>query len=125
MTRAQAQVATRSAERDADPYYHREKKLRLMVVNTSILEKQNDMISKQLTMLSNNEASFIRRNGQSAYDDKVDDLLTKLPDPVQALLVEDDDNDEIDDNEGSGGDVDWDQYDRQHGNQHPNNQLAD
>ena len=104
--RAEARASAVAAERDADPYFHQEKKLRLMVVNTSILEKRGDMISKHLTLLAKNESSFVRMNGQEAYDEKVNKLLSSLPDPVQALQFDgtegpDTTDDAHDDNQSS------------------------
>ena len=57
-------VEARTANRAADPYFHKEKKLCLLVVNTL---KQSDMISKQLTLFAQNEDAFVRMNKQEAY----------------------------------------------------------
>ena len=93
--RAEARTAARTYERDTDPYYHKEKKLRLMVVNVAVLEKQSDMISKQLTMFAKNEASFVREFDQDAYDSKITKLLLALPDPVQKLMLNDETDGDI------------------------------
>ena len=93
--RAEARAASRIAERDLDPYYHREKKLRLMVVNVAILEKQSNMISKHLAMLTQGKESFLQEHSQAEYDSKVNKLLKALPDPVQALMLGDEDDDEV------------------------------
>ena len=44
--RQNERAAIRQPGREVDLYFHQEKKQHLMVVNTSILEKLNDMISK-------------------------------------------------------------------------------
>ena len=125
-------AAVKRTEREADPCFHREKKLRLMIVNTSILEKQNDMISKQLALFTQNEAAFVRLQGQPSFDNKLNELPGKLPDPVQAMLF--DDSNPIESPESSiqsnqanvrnaaRDSETWNQYDMTHGRLHPNNQ---
>ena len=93
--RAEARAAARTVAHNTDPYYHKEKKLRLMVVNVALLEKQSHMISKQLAMFTKNEASFVREFNQDAYDSKITKLLLSLPDPVQKLMLEDENDSDI------------------------------
>ena len=52
------------------------------MVNVAILEKRNDMISKQLALLDRNKDVFIRTHDQKTYDDRVMALLDQLPNPV-------------------------------------------
>ena len=66
-------------------FFRKEKRARLQVVNMTILEKQNDMISKQLKLLTDNKDVFIRKYNEEAYDDKVVALLEQLPNPVADL----------------------------------------
>ena len=64
----------------------KEKRARLQVVNVPILEKQNDMISKQLALLTKNKNVCIRKCNEKTYDNKVVALLEKLPDPVADMI---------------------------------------
>ena len=75
-------------KREADPYAQREKKARLQVVNIAILEKQNDMISKQLTLFSQNKEVYVRMFTQKGYDKKVVELLGRLPNPVADMMMD-------------------------------------
>ena len=73
----------RLRDEEATTYFFRkEKKARLQVVNVAILEKRNDMISKQLALLDRNKDVFIRTHDQKTYDDRVMALLDQLPNPV-------------------------------------------
>ena len=86
-------------ERHADPYAQKKKKSPLQVVNIAILEKQNDMILKQLTLYSQNKDVYVCMFTQDVYDQKVDKLLEKLPNPVADMMR---------DNEEGGGNSDSD-----------------
>ena len=91
------QRAKAKAEKQGSDYFFRkEKKARLQVVNVAILEKQNDMISKQLALLTQNKDVFIQKYDQEAYDNKVVALLEQLPNPVADMM-----DDATDDGEGA------------------------
>ena len=83
--RAEARAADRAAERATDPYYHEEKKARLTYLNLSLVEKQSESVSKNLAMFERFKESFIRLNGEEAYDEKVNELLSQLPSTVPAM----------------------------------------
>ena len=92
----QAERAKARAERQgADYYFRKEKKARLQVVNVAILEKQNDMISKQLTLLTESKDVFVRKFSQQEYDNKVIALLEKLPNPIADMLGDEIDGDSV------------------------------
>ena len=74
-------------EQGGDLFLRKEKRARLQVVNVAILEKQNDMISKQLKLLTDNKDVFIRKYNEKAYDDKVVALLEQLPNPVADVIT--------------------------------------
>ena len=78
--------ANEKADKESrDHFFREEKRARLQVVNVAILEKQNDMISKQLALLDANKEVFIRKYNQTTYDNKVVALLAQLPNPVAGL----------------------------------------
>ena len=54
-----------------------------------MLEKQNDMISKQLFLFANNEVVYICAHSQEEYNKKIMQLLEQNPDPVAILLSAD------------------------------------
>ena len=78
------------------------------MVNVAILEKQNDMISKQLAMLTANKDIFVRKYNQKAYDNKVVALLEKLPDPVADMM-----NDAAKHSDGTGDPLDLEETDEE------------
>ena len=67
-------------------FFCKEKRVRLQVVNVAILEKQNNMISKQRALLDANKEVFIRKYDQKTYDNKVVALLAQLPNPSAGLV---------------------------------------
>ena len=93
MIRAKAKADNQAS----DSLFRKEKRARLQVVNVAILEKQNDIISKQLALLTANKDVFVRKYNEKAYNDKVVALLGKLPDPVADMM-----NDAADDSDGTG-----------------------
>ena len=80
-------------EQGGDLFLRKEKRARLQVVNVAILEKQNDMISKQLKLLTDNKDVFIRKYNEETYDDKVVALLEQMPNPVADLMKDAEDDD--------------------------------
>ena len=87
--------ATREAEREErarivemDPEVRAAKKARITFGMLSILKTKSDVISTHLRLWAENKESFIRIHGQDTYDQKIVELLGKLPDPVQDLLAE-------------------------------------
>ena len=87
---------TKADNQGGNSLFRKEKRARLQVVNVAILEKQNDMISKQFAMLTANKDVFVRKYDEQAYDDKVVALLEQLPNPVADLM-----NDAANDGHGS------------------------
>ena len=78
MMRAKAKADNQAS----NSLFRKEKRACLQVVNVAILEKQNDMISKQLALLTANNDVFIRKCNKKTYNNKVVALFKKLPDPV-------------------------------------------
>jgi hypothetical protein len=71
-----------------DPEVRAAKKARITFGMLSILKTKSDIVSTHLRLWAENKDSFIRLHGQDVYDQKIVELLGKLPDPVQDLLAE-------------------------------------
>ena len=47
----------------------------------SVIKSQNDIVSVQLRLYNENRETFIATMGEGTYNQKIIDLLNKLPDP--------------------------------------------
>ena len=75
-----------AAARDKAPEYQLQKRMRFSMAQVSIIKSQSDIVSLQLKLYTENNDSFVNRHGEAEYDNKINELLKKLPDPVQDLL---------------------------------------
>ncbi len=99
--RATERAATKKARREKDDEDLRVRRIRANIGETSLIKSRNDLVATQLELYNNNKASFIAALGQEAYDNKIIELLNKLPDPEQVPMGShaefNDDDDEEDD----------------------------
>ncbi len=58
------------------------------VAKLAMIKTQTDSISIQLRLFRDNKDLFILKHGEQAFIDKVNCLLSKLPDPVTGDVAE-------------------------------------
>ena len=83
-----ARAQESSAKRDMDTEYYQYKRIRLNKTQMEIITSQSDVISLQLRLFQENKETFVARNGEYAFNEKITTLLDKLPDPVIDLMKE-------------------------------------
>ena len=127
-------AASTMATRDKDLEYQLQKRMRFSIAQVSIIKSQSDIVSLQLKLYTENKDSFVNRHSEEEYDNKINDLLKKLPDPVQDLLAQvatapvpappgPAARRSTVAAAGVAADLDWAEYDRVRGRNHVNNQL--
>jgi len=92
-------AATKKARKEKDDEDLKVRRICANIGETSLIKSRNDLVATQLELYNNNKASFIAALGQEAYDNKIIELLNKLPDPEQVPMgpraeLDDDDEDE-------------------------------
>ena len=75
------QIARNARKRDNDEEDTTHKRLRNHIGMMSVIKSQNDVVSVQLCLYNENRQAFIATMGEDAYNQKIIDLLNKLPDP--------------------------------------------
>jgi hypothetical protein len=65
----------------------------------SLIKSRNDLVATPLQLYNNNKESFIAAMGQEAYDNKIIELLDKLPDPEHIPIGCGDENNNEDEDE--------------------------
>ena len=66
----------------------------------SLIKSRNDVVAIQLHIYNINKSSFVAAMGEEAYDNKIIELLNKLPDP-SAVSIGRENADEDGDDESS------------------------
>ncbi len=79
----------------------KEKRIRLMIAENSLIKTKNDLITTQLELYNRNKSSYVAALGQEAYDNKIISLLNELPRSSEVHNSLRDDNDEDSDGEES------------------------
>jgi thymidine kinase len=111
-SKATAQVDTeradaRKARKRQDKDDVRVRRIRANIGETSLIKSRNDLVATQLQLYNNNKSSFVAAMGVEAYDNKIIELLSKLPDPekVQIGCAAGDNDDKEDDDDDDASDV--------------------
>lgn len=80
---------TAAAVRNAsDDVFQAQRKMKHIVAKRVMIKTQTDSISIQLCLFHDNKDLFILKHGEQAFIDKVNCLLSKLPDPVTGDVAE-------------------------------------
>ena len=72
------------------------------ISETSLIKSRNNLVATQLKLYNNNKSSFVAAMGIEEYDNKIIELLNKLPDPDKVPIgcaADENDNEEDDDND--------------------------
>jgi hypothetical protein len=67
----------------------------------SLIKLRNDVIATQLPLYNDNKSSFVAAIGKEAYNNKMIELLGKLPDPSAPMIGHEEGHDEDDEESGS------------------------
>ena len=70
------------------------KRIHVNIGETSLIKSRNDLVATQLQLYNNNKSSFVAAIDQEAYDNKIIELLKKLPDPENVPILLDNDADD-------------------------------
>lgn len=57
------------------------KRIRNKIGEMSVIKSENEVVLSQLRVYNENKESFVRAMGEEAYDNKIMELLEKLPNP--------------------------------------------
>jgi hypothetical protein len=90
-SKATAQVAAerveaRKTRKRQDKDDVRVRRIRANIGETSLIKSRNDLVATQLQLYNNNKSSFVAAMGEEVYDNKIIELLSKLPDPEKFSL---------------------------------------
>jgi hypothetical protein len=83
-----ARAQESAAGRESDPEFRMFKRIKLNKTQMEIISSQSDVISLQLKLFQENKETFVAKNGEDAFNEKITALLEKLPDPVVNVLEE-------------------------------------
>jgi argininosuccinate lyase len=93
----------REARKRSMDYDRSERRIRTSIGEMSVIKSRNDIVATQLRLYNDNKDSFIAAMGEDAYNNKIIELLGKLPDPSSPSVGGGVAND--DDDEDSGSDM--------------------
>ena len=77
-----------SIARETDPEFRMFKRIKLNKTQMEIISSQSDVISLQLKLFQENKETFVAKNGEDAFNERITALLDKLPNPVVDLMGE-------------------------------------
>ena len=76
-----AERATAGKTRKLESEDETHKRIRNQIGQMSVIKAQNDVVSTQLRLYNKNRAAFVAALGKDEYNNKIIDLLKKLPEP--------------------------------------------
>jgi hypothetical protein len=71
----------RAVRESVDEANQERRNIQMRIAKLAAIKTQTDSISSQLRLLQDHKEHFIAKHGESAFTDKVNALLDKLPDP--------------------------------------------
>ena len=76
---AERHTACKTRKRESDDETH--KRIQNQIGHMSIIKAQNDIVSTQLCLYNENRDAFVAAMGEAEYNNKIIELLKKLPEP--------------------------------------------
>lgn len=76
---AERDTARKTRKRESDDENH--KRIRNQIGHMSVIKAQNDIVSTQLRLYNENRDAFVAAMGEAEYNNKIIELLKKLPEP--------------------------------------------
>ena len=76
---AERDTAHKTQKRESDDENH--KRIRNQIGHISVIKVQNDIVSTQLCLYNENRDAFVAAMGEAEYNNKIIELLKKLPEP--------------------------------------------